>query len=75
MNDKELNKLAFELAIKSLDSKKKENKGLIITLVGTIALLLIAFSMITYMNCKRVDKVINLVEKGQVEVVDRKSVV
>ena len=24
MNDKELNKLAFELAIKSLDSKKKE---------------------------------------------------
>ena len=26
--------------------------------------------MITYMNCKRVDKVINLVEKGQVEVVD-----
>ena len=70
MNNKELNELAFELAIKSLDSKKKENKGLIITLVSTIALLLIDFSMITYMNCKRVDKVINLVEKGQVEVVD-----
>ena len=67
MNDKELNKLAFELAIKSLDSKKKENKGLIITLVSTIALLLIAFSMITYMNCKRIDRVVDIFEGSAVE--------
>lgn len=70
MKDKELNELAFELAIKSLENKKQENKTLIIVLVSCLCCVLIAFSLITYMNCKRIDRVVDMLEGTTVESID-----
>lgn len=67
MKDKELNELAFELAIKSLENKRGENKTLIIVLLSCLFCVLIAFSLITYMNCKRIDRVVDILEGSTVE--------
>ena len=70
MKDKELNELAFELAIKSLANKRGENKTLIIVLLSCLFCVLVAFSLITYMNCKRIDRVVDIIEGATVETID-----
>ena len=70
MENKELNELAFELAIKSLEHKKQENKTLIIILLSCLFCVLVAFSLITYMNCKRIDRVVDIFEGSTVENVE-----
>ena len=70
MEQNELNKVALELAIKSLDNKKNESKHIIIAFIICVALMLISFSFITYMNDKRVDRVLDLLENSEVEKLD-----
>ena len=70
MEQNELNKVALELAIKSLDNKKNESKHIIIAFIACVTLMLISFSFITYMNNKRVDRVVDLLEGSEVEKLD-----
>lgn len=70
MENKDINIAALELAIKSLENKKHENRSLIIILCFIIVLILIAFSFITISNNKRVDRVVDLLENSEVEKVD-----
>lgn len=70
MDNKDLNTVALELAIKSLENKKHENKWLIITLFFCLALVLIAFCFITVQNDKRVDRVVDLLENSSKESID-----
>lgn len=67
MEQNELNKVALELAIKSLDNKKGESKNIIIAFIICITLMLISFSVITYMNDKRVDRVVELLKNAEVD--------
>lgn len=67
MEQNELNKVALELAIKSLDNKKNESKHIIIAFIVCVTLMLISFSFITYMNDKRVDRVVELLENAEVD--------
>lgn len=67
MKDKELNELAFELAIKSLQHKGHENSKVMNVLLLSLLCVLIAFSLITYMNCKRIDRVVDILEGSTVE--------
>lgn len=70
MEQNELNKVALELAIKSLDNKKSESKNIIIAFVMCVTLMLISFSVITYMNDKRVDRVVELLKNSSQETID-----
>jgi len=70
MEQNELNKVALELAIKSLDNKKSESKHIIIAFIICVTLMLISFSTITYMNNKRVDKVVELLQNSSKETID-----
>lgn len=70
MEQNELNKVALELAIKSLDNKKGESKNIVIAFIICITLMLISFSVITYMNDKRVDRVVELLENSEVNDLD-----
>lgn len=70
MEQNELNKVALELAIKSLDNKKNESKHIIIAFIICVTLMLISFSFITYMNDKRVDRVVDLLENSSNETID-----
>lgn len=70
MEQNELNKVALELAIKSLDNKKNENKNVIIAFIVCIILMLISFSFIVYLNNKRIDKVVDLLQNRTEETID-----
>ena len=70
MDNKDLNTVALELAIKSLENKKHENKLLIISLFFCLTLILIAFCFITVQNDKRVDRVVDLLENSSKESID-----
>ena len=70
MEQNELNKVALELAIKSLDKKNNDNKHIIIAFIICVTLILAFFSFITYMNNKRVDRVVELFENSSKEVID-----
>ena len=70
MDDKELNKLALELAIKSLENKKDESKKIIGAFIVSIAMMLMSFSFIIYLNSKKIDKVVDLVKDRTIETID-----
>ena len=70
MNKNELNVAALELAIKSLDNKKNENKHIIVAFIICLTLILISFSFITYLNEKRVDRVVDLLQNRTEETID-----
>ena len=70
MDKNELNIAALELAIKSLDNKKNENKHIIIACIICLSLILVSFSFITYLNNKRVDRVVDLLKNRTEETID-----